>query len=81
MSLFKKIKESPTFFEDESLDAQFDRMMEWMKHLSRKDFNKVKKAIDKGYDAYQILHGIEPDDDTPVEDDLGVFMTSDKEGE
>lgn len=79
MKIFKKIKESPTFFEDESLDAQFDRMMDWMKHLSRKDFNKVKKAIDKGYDAYQILHGIEPEEETLNVDNGDFIMTPEED--
>ena len=76
MKLFKKKKSAPVLFEEDSLDAQFDKIMSWAKDLSRKDFNKLKKAMDKDYDAYQILHGIEPIDD--VADD--EFELSDKEG-
>lgn len=76
MGLFKKIKESPTFFEEESLDKHFDDLMKWLKYLSRKDFNKVKKAIDSAYNAYQTLHGIEPEDDLASSaDDIGFIET------
>lgn len=75
MKLFKKIKESPTFFEEESLDKHFDDLMKWLKYLSRKDFNKVKKAIDSAYNAYQTLHGIEPDEDLTLGDEAGFIET------
>ena len=78
MRMFKKKQESP-FFEEDSLDNKFDDMMSWLKGLSRKDYNKVKRAMDKDYDAYQILHGIEPEAD--IIDTGDSFMLSEKEGE
>lgn len=77
MSIFKKIKESESYFREDSLDKKFDEMMAWIKYLSRKDFNKIKKAIDQGYDAYQTLHGIEPSDEMAVED--AEFMLTKEE--
>ena len=77
MGLFRNMrKHEPITFEEDSLDAQFDKIMAWAKDLSRKDFNKLKKAMDKDYDAYQVLHGIEPTEDTVDE----MFELSDKEG-
>lgn len=70
MRLFKKAHE--TFFEEDSLDAQFDNIMSWVRDLARKDYNKLKKAMDKDYDAYQILHGIEPIDEIEKAEDLMI---------
>ena len=80
MKLFKRKSSGPSFFEDESLDARFDGAIKWIKEMSRKDYNKFKRAMDKGYDAYQILHGIDPD---PEEDDVmdAKFMLHEKDGE
>lgn len=78
MSIFKKIKESESYFKEDSLDTKFDEMMAWIKYLSRKDFNKIKKAIDQGYDAYQTLHGIEPSDEMSVDDAEFMLTKEDK---
>ena len=78
MAFFKKkISNSSDFFEEDSLDVKFADMMGWIKLLSRKDFNRLKKAMDQDYAAYQTLHGIEPDE-TPVSDGP-EFMLSDEE--
>lgn len=56
------------FDEDDNFDpstARFDAMMDLVKDLSRKDYNKLKKAMDSGYEAYQIVRGIENDDGMP----------------
>lgn len=60
--IFRREKKVESFFQDEQLDKQFDAMMNWVKGLGRRDYNKLKKAMDLDYDAYQILHGIEPED-------------------
>ena len=81
MRIFKKKKTSGSFFEEESLDTHFDNIMKWVRDLARKDYNKLKKAMDKDYDAYQILHGIEPVDhaNAGTPDDTGDFMIPEKE--
>ena len=71
MRLLKK-KHEP-FFEEDALDAQFDRVMSWVRDLARKDYNKLKKAMDKDYDAYQILRGIEPVEDSDKSDEFMVL--------
>lgn len=75
MKIFNKIKETKSFYEEESLDKHFDDLMSWLKYLSRKDFNKVKKAIDAGYNAYQTLHGIDPDPEDENLDTGGFIET------
>lgn len=71
MGLLKK-KHEP-FFEEDALDVQFDRVMSWVRDLARKDYNKLKKAMDKDYDAYQILRGIEPVEDSDKSDEFMVL--------
>ena len=76
MGIFKK-KSIGVFFKEDTLDTKFDEMMAWIKNLSRRDYNRIKKAMDNGYEAYQILHGIEPTDDVIVDDQ---FMLHPEEG-
>lgn len=78
MKIFKRKKkvESEVFIED-PLDSKFDKIMGWVRDPERKDYNKLKKAMDKDYDAYQILHGIEPIEQADEDDG---FMVSEKEG-
>lgn len=71
MSFFKK--KSEPFFEEGSLDIQFDRVMSWVRDLARKDYNKFKKAMDKDYDAYQILRGIEPAEESDKSDEFMIL--------
>lgn len=78
MSIFKKIKETRDYFEEDTLDRKFDEAMAWIKQLSRKDYNKIKKAMDLDYNAYQTLHGIEPGDDTVVDDAEFMLAKEDK---
>lgn len=59
MRLFKRIHRID--FIDPS-EERFDAMMGLVKDLSRKDYNKLKKAMDSGYEAYQIVRGIDNDD-------------------
>ena len=55
------------FFTEEPAEERFDAMMNLVKDLSRKDYNKLKKAMDSGYNAYQIVRGLEAlDEDSEV---------------
>lgn len=78
MKFFRKHEAiADRYFKENTLDDAFDEMMAWIKDLSRKDYNKLKKAMDYDYDAYQVLHGIDPDDDNNIE--TAEFMLSDEE--
>lgn len=78
MRFFRKHEGQPSrFFRENTLDDAFDEMMAWVKDLSRKDYNKLKKAMDFDYDAYQALHGIEPED---ADVDATEFMLGNEEG-
>lgn len=78
MNLFRR-KESDPFFVEDSLDDKFDGMMKWIKSLSRKDYNKLMKAVDSGYKAYQELHGIEIDNIEGEVSEETAFMLTDEE--
>lgn len=78
MGIFHK-KQSKAYFEEDILDSKYDEMMAWIKDLSRKDYNKLKKAMDSGYEAYQTLHGIEPSE-TDATFNESEYMLHEKEG-
>lgn len=81
---FNKKIDRPVFFEEDeyTLDAKFEETMRWIRGLSRKDFNRVKKAIDLDYDAFNALHGIELDEDKIDKPEIEPkFMLHEKEGE
>ena len=59
MRIFKRARRID--FIDPS-EERFDAMMGLVRDLSRKDYNKLKKAMDSGYEAYQIVRGIDNDD-------------------
>lgn len=77
MSIFKK-KEGPKFFEEDPSEIRFDQMMDLVRDLDRKDYNRLKKAMDAGYEAYQIVKGIDTDDKAPSPSE---FILHEKEGE
>lgn len=61
--LFKRRKKSePMFFEEDPAENRFDAMMDLVKDLSRKDYNRLKEAMDLGYNAYQKVRNIDTDD-------------------
>ena len=79
MKLFKREpKAGGVFYEEDSLDGRFDEMMTWIKYLSRRDYNRLKKAMDLDYNAYQTLHGIEPDEDAMVDNAEFMLTKEDK---
>ena len=59
----------------DSSERTFNAMMELVKDLSLKDYKKLKKAMDSGYEAYQIVRGLETDE----VDDAEYQLSKDKE--
>ena len=65
MGIFKK-KESE-FYTEEPAEVRFEAMMNLVKDLSRKDYNRLKKAMDSGYEAYQTIRNLDAlDDDSEI---------------
>lgn len=78
MKLFKKKAKGPMFFEEDPVEERFNSMMDLVKDLSRKDYNRLKDAMDLGYSAYQKVKNIDSEDGSisPLE-----YMLHEKEGE
>lgn len=60
---FSRKKKEPEIFVEDPVEVRFDAMMNLVRDLTRKDYNKLKKAMDSGYEAYQIVRGIDGIDD------------------
>ncbi len=79
MTLFKKKVKTPAFFEEDPAEERFDSMMDLVKDLSRKDYNRLKDAMDLGYNAYQKVKNIDSDDGLSAT--APEFLLHEKEGE
>ena len=78
MNLFKKTKKhEPLFYEEDPAEVRFDAMMDLTKDLSRKDYNRLKEAMDLGYNAYQKVRNIDSDDGITAPD----YILHPEEGE
>lgn len=58
MRFFKK----KTKLEDPA-EVRFDAMMNLVKDLSRADYNRLKKAMDLGWQSYQTVRNVKTDDE------------------
>ena len=77
MCFTRKKNHSEVFIEDPA-EQRFDAMMELVKDLSKRDYNRLKDAMDLGYTAYQKVRNIDTSDDTQaIEAD---FMLHPEEG-
>lgn len=63
MKLFKK----KAVYND-PVEEKFDSMMRLIKGLSRVDYNRLKKAMDLGYDSYQVVRNVKTVDERETED-------------
>lgn len=59
MCLFRR---KPIKYEDPS-EVRFDAMMDLVKDLSRSDYNRLKKAMDLGWQSYQTVRNVKTDDE------------------
>ena len=57
--LFKRRR---TEYEDPA-ELRFDAMMDLVKDLSRSDYNRLKKAMDLGWQSYQTVRNVKTDDE------------------
>lgn len=64
MGLFKQRKH---IVEDPS-ELRFDAMMELIKDLPKADYNRLKKAMDLGWQSYQTVRNVKTDDEKENED-------------
>lgn len=45
------------------IDYKFDKMMGWVKKLDRKNYNKLKKAMDLNYESHRVLTDLDKSED------------------
>ena len=50
------------------VDQRFDDMMVMIKDLPRADYNRLKKAMDLGYEARQTLKNVKTEEEKELED-------------
>lgn len=55
-------------------EERFDKMMDLVKHLSRADYNRLREAMDLGYNAYQKVKNVK----TAEEKELAEIDESDR---
>lgn len=57
---------------EDPVEQRFDSMMELIKDLPRGDYNRLKDAMDLGYNAYQKVKNVKTVDEKEVEDILSA---------
>lgn len=65
MRFFKK-KRARTY--EDPAESRFDSMMDLIKDLPRADYNRLKDAMDLGYNAYQKVRNVKTADEKEVND-------------
>lgn len=75
MSIFRKKR-----IEIDIDEFRFDSMMSLIKELPRADYNRLKEAMDLGYEAYQKVRKVKTADERELDDieklDKGLGKTS-----
>lgn len=61
--MFRRKKKAGAGSTKDPAEARFESMMNLVKDLDRNDYNRLKKAMDSGYNAYNIIRNIETYDD------------------
>jgi len=64
--MFKKKKH----IVEDPVEQRFDSMMELIKDLPRADYNRLKDAMDLGYNAYQKVRNVKTVDEKEYDDIL-----------
>lgn len=68
----KKVYEDP-------VEIRFDAMMELIKDLPKADYNRLKKAMDLGWQSYQTVRNVKTDDEKENGDILEAEKVLSKE--
>ncbi len=53
---------------EDIVEQKFDAMMNLIKDLPRADYNRLKRAMDLGYDSYQAVRNVKTVDEKENED-------------
>lgn len=63
--LFRRRKK---YIQEDPVEQRFDAMMELIKDLPRGDYNRLKDAMDLGYNAYQKVKNVKTVDEKEIAD-------------
>lgn len=55
------------------VESRFETMMGLVKDLTPKDYRRLKKAMDSGYEAYNIVRDIKTEDDVIEKSELKLI--------
>jgi len=69
----KKIKTS------DPVEERFDNMMKLVKDLPKTEYNRLKKAMDLGYESYQIVRNVKTADEKEIADIVKAEISLSKE--
>lgn len=53
---------------EDIVEQKFDAMMNLIKDLPKADYNRLKRAMDLGYDSYQTVRNVKTTDEKAVQD-------------
>lgn len=76
--MFKKRKKQRL---ESVAEQRFDDMMDLIKDLPKRDYEKLKEAMDLGYSAYQKVKNVKSEDEKEFEDinQIDKVMTKERE--
>lgn len=63
------------------VEDKFVIMMDLIKNLSKADYNRLKKAMDLGWQSYQTIRNVKTEDEKEVEDIVQAELHLTKEFE
>lgn len=63
------------------VEGKFVIMMDLIKNLSKADYNRLKKAMDLGWQSYQTIRNVKTEDEKEVEDIVQAELHLTKEFE
>lgn len=69
----RKIKTS------DPVEERFDNMMKLVKDLPKTEYNRLKKAMDLGYESYQIVRNVKTTDEKEIADIVKAEISLSKE--
>ena len=64
---------------EDPVEQRFDSMMELIKDLPKADYNRLKDAMDLGYNAYQKVRNVRTADEKEIADILNAEKVLTKE--
>lgn len=67
--------------QEDPTEQRFDAMMVLIKDLPKSDYNRLKKAMDLGWQSYQTVRNVKTDDEKEVSDITEAEVSLSKEAQ